>query len=70
MTCTGAFEFVVGDPKTYGKVDYVTCRARIRRNGWDPATCGAQVPLPASGVPPQKCPLCFNPLPWYGSETA
>jgi hypothetical protein len=70
MTRLSASEFVVGDPDTYGKVDHVTCRSRVRRNGWDPVCCGAQVPLPADGVPPQRCPLCANPLPWYGTATS
>lgn len=68
MTRTGALEFVVGDPDTYETVDYVTCRARVRRNNWDPVMCGAQVPLVDGAAPPLHCPLCLNPMPWYGSD--
>lgn len=69
MTCIGVYAFVVGDPRTHNMVDHVTCTSRVRRNGWDPVTCGAQVPLPFNGSPPNRCPACNQPLPWYGTET-
>lgn len=44
--------------------DYVTCRARrpLQVGG---GLCGALVPLPADGSPPNRCPRCGQGLPWH-----